>query len=127
MKENNILLAEFLGWKAIGTNGWKFQATMPNYISVDVPDFDFRDFDVIDTFETAHDDMKFNSDWNWIMMVVEKIESLGYAVYIKTRGCFIEDEAEKLIAFEFKGGNVSKVEATYNSCIEFVKWYNDTK
>lgn len=76
----------------------------------------------------------YHKDWNWLMNVVEKIESLNYAVYIQTRGTRIESEDGKLMFWFFVGQSEdgryeinSKIEAVYNTCVEFVKWYNNNK
>ena len=67
----------------------------------------------------------FEYDWNWLMQVVDKIESLGNDVLINTNYIQITfDNGEQFIKTEEI--NV-KIQATYNSCVEFVKWYNEQK
>lgn len=73
----------------------------------------------------------YHKDWNWLMPVVEKIESLNYAVYLQTRSTRIESEDGKLMFWFFVGQSEdgkyeinSKIEAVYNTCVEFIKWYN---
>ena len=70
------------------------------------------------------DELKFHSDWNWLMEVVEKIESLGYRIEIVKHICrvYLSDK-ETIIISE----NIPKIEAVYNACIEFIKWYNENK
>ena len=63
----------------------------------------------------------YNSNWNWLMEVVEKIESLGYRVTIVRHICRIDlTEESKLIISE----DIKKIEAVYSACLEFIKWYN---
>lgn len=57
------------------------------------------------------EDLKFHSDWNWLMEVINKIKSLDVAEY--TLIYAIDDY---LIQIE--------LEATYNACAQFIKWYN---
>ena len=67
---------------------------------------------------------KFHSDWNWLMQVVEKIESLGYNIdtmkYQSSQFCGIYRDG-KIIYTNYCE---TKIEAVYNACLEFVKWYN---
>jgi len=79
------------------------------------------------------DYLKYNSNWNWLMEVVEKIESL---TDINSSGCFMVLES---IGFNAKfilddGTRIfnpckgeTKIEAVYNACVEFIKWYNLNK
>ena len=65
----------------------------------------------------------YHKDWNWLMLVVEKIESLGYKIDIskweKSQYCGIYLNGKKISGNE----QILKIEAVYNACIEFVKWY----
>ena len=68
-----------------------------------------------------NDNLKFHTDWNWLMEVVKKIESLGYRVTIVRHICRIDlTEESKLIISE----DIKKIEAVYSACLEFIKWYN---
>ena len=66
--------------------------------------------------------LQFHSDWNWLMEVVEKIESLGYRIEIVKHICRIYlSNKETIIISE----NTPKIEAVYNAVVEFIKWYNN--
>ena len=75
----------------------------------------------------------YHKDWNWLMKVVEKIHSMqSYGVLINPNGTYIQDEDDKVICMTFKNEEVngeiissSNIEATFNCCAEFVKWYNE--
>lgn len=76
-------------------------------------------------------DLKFHTDWNWLMEVVEKIESL---TDINSNGCFMLLESIGFNAkFIFDDGTrilkdskgETKFGAVYNACVEFIKWYNN--
>jgi hypothetical protein len=91
-------------------------------------------------------DAKFHSSWDWLMPVVEKIESLNYSVTIGTS--FGKDESQRtyceinqpeswnfslllpdeydIACFDQKNGN-SKITNVYLAVIEFVKWHNANK
>ena len=65
---------------------------------------------------------KFDSDWNWLMEVVKKIEFLGNDIAITNSYIQIAfDNGNQFIVIEEV--NV-KIEATYNACVEFIKRYN---
>jgi hypothetical protein len=64
-----------------------------------------------------------HNDWNWLMEVVEKIESLGYYVKTIKTTCLILDVDEKCISLELN--RLTKFEATYSTIVEFIKWYNE--
>lgn len=65
---------------------------------------------------------KFDSDWNWLMEVVEKIEFLGNDIAITNSYIqIVFDNGNQFIVIEEV--NV-KIEATYNACVEFIKRYN---
>ena len=68
------------------------------------------------------DELKYHEDWNWLMIVVEKIESLGYRIEIVKHICRIYlSNKETIIISE----NTPKIEAVYNAVVEFIKWYNN--
>lgn len=107
--ENNKIIAEFMG-ATFKENEFRFPTivfkTGKNY------------------FENH--ELKFHSDWNWLMEVVEKIESIlpdDSIVTIEYKDCYIpvlEDEEP----FTIEGNGETKIQAVYNACLEFIKWYN---
>lgn len=75
---------------------------------------------------TRYSEFYFDSKWDWLMPVVEKIESLKHPVYISSNNCQIY---EKISWGEHNGWNVdsygkNKLEATYLAVVEFIKWHN---
>ena len=63
----------------------------------------------------------YHKDWNWLIEVVEKIESLGYRIEIVKHICRIYLSNKETIVFS---ENTPKIEAVYNAVVEFIKWYN---
>ena len=112
--EKNELIAKFIGVEPLKD----LLADKNGNINID-----------IDIYEQC----KFHSDWNWLMKVVEKIHSMqSYGVLINPNGTYIQDEDDKVICMTFKNEEVngkiissSNIEATFNCCAEFVKWYNE--
>ena len=98
MKETNKLIAEFMEHK---------------------PTFEVYIDDVLTTLERPI--KNYNSDWNWLMEVVEKIESIkGTQIFINGISCEIIFKGE-IISKHFN----TKIEAVYNACVNFIKWYNE--
>jgi hypothetical protein len=65
--------------------------------------------------------LKYQEDWNKLMEVVAKIESLGGNVKINGNTCEV--------IYKFGGiGNSStfenKIDAVWNACVEYIKYYN---
>lgn len=113
LEENNILIAKFLGWK-LGhpdlfelrwSNEW-FQGA---------------------TKMTNKGYLHFNSDWNRLMSVVEKIESLGFTIDITTCTVYINNFEESFKEIIGTSEKYSKIEAVYNGVVEFINWYNLNK
>jgi hypothetical protein len=80
----------------------------------------------------------FNTDWNWLMEVVEKIESLNENINVEIKSkynrfsnkrlnqtSFINSENYELVSHS--GLNESKLESVYQAVIQFVKWYKEQK
>lgn len=68
---------------------------------------------------------KYNTSWNWLMPVVEKIESTGqgYKFQIcRKRVVVIEDWGQQLDVVKVKAQ--SKIEATWLAVVEFIKHHN---
>ena len=109
--ENNKLLAEFLG-------------------GIKQP-FEFPQFGYINSMgdwkDTFFDNqLKFHSDWNWLMQVVEKIENLSkegetYMFSITKFSARVTYKGSRIVDLPIDN---TKIEAVYNACVEFIKWYN---
>lgn len=111
--ETNKKLAEFLGFEL----SHKIERVPNNEI--------FKEH--INLITDNADNLPFHNDWNWLMTVIEKIESLGYCVDIKLEYCRIVPQGkpnEYIVKF---GEGDNKFEATYNACSMFVDWYNNQK
>lgn len=67
----------------------------------------------------------FRSDWNVLMEVVEKVQTINdctYCITIDQNNCKIWSEDN---SYENEVTDHSTVEATYNAIINFIKWYNE--
>ena len=114
MKDNK-LIAEFMG--AVGTpkyNPTEWDVYITGCLDVDSDDEKAQHF-------YTPDEMKYDTSWDWLMPVVQKIESLGYVFTIQggkaeygemiseTR-CFIAED---------------KLSSTYKAVVEFIKEHNN--
>ena len=87
-------------------------------------------FTGIKTEYFKYEDLKFHSDWNWLMEVVEKIESISFGEdnFINVTigcgfNCTIQDAHGKL--FKLSTWEHTKIKTVYNTCLEFIKYYNE--
>ena len=73
------------------------------------------------------EDLHYHSSWDWLMPVVEKIESDGrtYQCVQQLHTVYFYDVKTKgTISFSCKE---TKLESTYEAVVKFIKWYNDNK
>lgn len=131
--EKNGPIAEFMG--AIKEQ-WYPKAKQQTGIHYAYPPNEFPDN------EKYHSDnlLKYHSDWNWLMPVVTKIESIydehhGYfGVYISSNSCHIHgtkfnksiDDPEYGFVYFDEIVTHTKLEATYIAVTRFIEWYNKT-
>lgn len=112
-EENNKIIAEFLG-----------KEYKDNYIVI-------GNWNICTQNPTGAvwEQCKFHSDWNWLMEVVEKIESFEdenrcakFNVIIEQSFIEIIDcaNSEEIVKLDHD----NKKLATFLACVEFIKWYN---
>lgn len=99
MKDNNTLIANFLGLELQEDNTY-FDYEVNEYIN--------------------QEDLNYNTSWDMLMQVVDKIESLGYYTQIDNIGCVISHDNSDVIVYNSR----TKKEAVYNACVEFIEWWN---
>ena len=110
METNNKIIAEFMG------------ATLTKDLQIMYP--------VYEGDSSYVKDLKYHLDWNWLMEVVEKIESLPT---MKDNGnFFFEIHQDSVTVFNSTRmdiiieviGQGSRINNTYQAVIEFIQWYN---
>jgi hypothetical protein len=123
--EQNRIIAEFLELE----EGWPHETdkygyhqcvdgfNIPNHINSDMHrgDLDIHQFKI--------DQLKYHTSWDWLMPVVEKIESLGYNVDIDGESCVIILTLQPLKLI-WNHESDTKLSAVYTACIKFINWYN---
>lgn len=68
--------------------------------------------------QNAWKPIKYHSDWNWLMEVVEKIETLN------SNPIVIQWSRNNWTVFDIKLSE-AKINSTHTACVEFIKWYNE--
>ena len=117
--ENNILLSEFLGWKTDNKGRY-------------ITPFGEMDECGYISHEYEKNNLQFDCDWNWLMLVVDKIESIEMH---DGRTFTIDFYRDSVLIFEYGLTNNELIftegsgrrKNLYNACVEFVKWYNENK
>ena len=120
--ENNKLIVEFMGGLfnkhsnkyGIGNAEFITIGKLNNVVKA------INHYDIVD--------LKYHSDWNWLMQVVEKIETIeNYRFDVEIRQSvvviFDKDEQQDILEVD----SDTNIDAVYTACVEFVKWYNEQK
>lgn len=127
---NNKLIADFLGWtlNSIGVYGYyrQFDKLLYNPLTGNDKSYD-------------PDHLAFHVSWEWIMLAVDKIESLGFDTHIfhdeDGQQCqvwngvasYTRNSEDMIIPNIPVPAEVTKLEATYKAVINFIQWYNTNK
>lgn len=69
----------------------------------------------------------YHKSWDWLMCVVEKIESLGYDFIISNTNVGVWRKGDFKMINESDNKANTKIEAAYTACVNFIKWYNTQK
>jgi len=140
--DDDKIIADFMGFK-------EFQGDAFSEMNYRLPD------EYIEFLHCSHfGGLRFKHSWDWLMPVVEKIESLdlsdlfyswedsaektshnfmNIAVNIERNSCYVIAELQldpcmQLSSSSSSSGDAkTKIEATYKACLEFIKWYNLNK
>lgn len=116
IEESNKLIAEFMGATYTvddyGDYGYKFEKPV------------FGEWHTM--FQASA--LKYHTSWDWIMSVVEKIESIGMKVNIFTDRCDVrgwyEYAPNSTARYEAFNHSSNKIDATYQAVTDFIQWYN---
>ena len=99
--ENNTLIAEFMG-------GYQYDKE-DNFVTFDLTDNMFSH----DTILLKN--LKFHSDWNWLMEVVDKISNIKHWCLNATIDWLSESQNRD---------GIYTIQDMYESVVEFIKEYN---
>ena len=141
--ETNKLIAEFMGAK-IKSKRFYYMPTLSKNLSYDAC-YWFEDFNI--TYDGINvNNLKFHESWDWLMLVVEKIENLNLkeffykwneeekirynfmsvCVDISYNYCNIYVELELDPPYEISSVTLNnKIESVYKAVVNFINWYNE--
>lgn len=112
--ENNKIIAQFMGYKLTPcNNGMTWEYTLSNRSSDDILNIHGR------LLEKNSNYFKWDSDWNWLMLVLRKCLEGEAEHNAKIAKETIKSMYEYLCDQDIRG--------VYNYCVEFIKWYNEQK
>ena len=71
-------------------------------------------------------ELRYDTDWNWIMSVVEKIQGVGAVVLMGRFFCDIkyQDPLDSLKNFEIRIASGVNINAVNGAVVNFIKWYS---
>jgi hypothetical protein len=121
--ENNKIIAEFMGCTNFKMYGNSFTFDHPNKTKWE---WSNRFKDNIETNNFSSSSSFYDNDWNWLMEVVEKIESKCSNLGFQISARFVHIRVNNNLTIS-SGVKPNRIEAVYNACIEFIKWYNENK
>jgi len=84
----------------------------------------------------GENDFNYDKDWNKLMSVVEKIESLGYGMEITPASILVYDMKKAqfnsryeslILPIYYRLKDVTKQMHLWHACFNFVKWYIENK
>lgn len=118
--KNNKLILEFLGRKG------KFFSNLYTFKGL---------YGLIGDTWIGADNAKFDSSWDWLMIVVEKIESIKchingrIGVYISSNTCTIQStklfQGDSSDKYYNESTLETKIKSTYDAVVKFIKYYNN--
>ena len=121
--EGNKLIAEWLGYEidSLAEEDEPERYYVYDHIECIADGVDYWEtFDQDWTSWLYPDQMKFHSDWNWLIPVVKKITSDD--LYLKYK-----NETSNIVS---EGGiyiNTKFIINTFEDVVDFIKWYNENK
>lgn len=121
--ENNLLIAKFMGAKfSLSSHSlWRHELWLPIHGVVNYTAIGSGNGKII----------HYHDSWDWLMPVVEKIESLdSTSVVFETDNLVIITTIISKSPYKVKqhssiGNQHSKIQAVYNTVVEFIKWYSN--
>lgn len=96
----------------------------PNF-KIDNSDPKGDSFSTIDGTQWVHkSSLKYHSSWDWLMPVVEKIESTGFQFYIHNEGVEIKRWFWRGNFPDIGVVEEKKIDAVWKAVVQFITWYN---
>lgn len=114
IKQDNVLIAKFMGMLLDETNHFKIPMGFPIIINR-----------VKGGSRVPQEWLKFNTSWNWIMPVYQQIYDLGYDIKILSESVSIGSYmAAGEIDWHVEQKGKFEINTLYVAALEFIKYYN---
>lgn len=120
-KNNNELIAEFMGFKYLNS---REEGNIRVYEVPSGKDLKYR------AFKLSHLKFEFDTAWDWLMPVVEKIVSLSFDVHIHS----MKNNAGVFVTMTgidtwngtplIHNSDEKPIDSVYQAIVEFIKWHN---
>lgn len=123
--ENNKLIAEFMGVNEVESFYESYHTKIPIWYTriglYDSPAFSSPNLSFPDFLEHS----KYHQSWDWLMPVVEMIESLEFRCEIGKHSIYIypTNSYDDIINVDVDRHS-NKLESLYEAVLRFIKWYN---
>jgi hypothetical protein len=145
---NNTLIAEFMGWKKLNHGFYDWEKPKEGEVRYSTNDQHRWYEEGVSAIMSERDDhdvryMGFDESWEWLMPVVEKIESIdivggliinSFSFRIDRAWVQIEMHPQIDIGFNFDNQlgwsediehfGDTRMEAVYGAVVKFINWYN---
>ena len=124
--EEMIITANFMGWEVCD----KAKTLKKRDLTIETIPYGY--------FKINSNDLKFHTSWDWLMLVVEKIEKIEtfivnvkihtgeYSIYIYNQEAYNNGDYNKYDYF-YADWEEDKLKGIYKAVVEFIKWYNSQK
>jgi len=114
--EDKKVIATFMGWKN------SLESATDEYCRWYNPNGDFG-------VMYLPEDLNYDTSWDWLMPVIDKIEELNFRVTLQPYQCQIFDNSKPypenfIIDADFHD---DKLINAFEGVVTFIKWYNETK
>ena len=123
IEEGNKLIAEFMGGKKNNISDIYYLPEFGHYFN------SYGQIEWSDCFRL--NELKYHTSWDWLMPVVEKIESFDHISVDMTKGycrvfkCYnFEDRYRHGNQLAFSS-DTPKIQAVWSACVEFIDWFNN--
>jgi len=130
--EGNKLIAEFMGWQLVtvgyfgGEEETQWQRDNSDWMD-EVNMDDVGDYFVnVPENKWLYADVSYHTSWDWLMPVVEKIETLGYQFKQCSKRVEIwkdDNKPHKTPIIDNK--EETKILSAWYAVVEFIKWHNE--
>lgn len=125
--ESNKLIAQFMGGRIVNTQDYEMPHGSNSTGTLEHWEFD--DYEGLDeSAKRGH--FHYDTDWNELMPVIVKIESLGFIVSNDQADTTVLERLAFATAFIRNYGTrsgMTKKESLYRTAVDFIDWYNSHK